>query len=173
MDDITNSKKLLKMEPANQFLRRTYIRTVFAMIEGHLFRLKQFILELHTSLGSELSTAEKALLAEQSFELNEKGIPTKAQKFIPLTKNVKFTFGLFARVFSSSHLSNFNEDGWNYFQESIRIRNRIVHPKTVNDMIISDNEIQAFDKGRLWYEASVLRGFQSSSLPKQKPDSRK
>ncbi len=71
-----------------QFWRRTFIRSTFALIEGNTFRMKQYALtQCHLFTG-----AEVALLKEESYELNEKGIAFEQAKHVNISRNIKFAF---------------------------------------------------------------------------------
>src|SRR5215210_6831875 len=82
----------------SQFWRRAFVRAVFALIECLTFRMKQAALELYQSGEARFSEAELALLKEESYELNDKGVAYMQAKFIQLPKNLKFSFLVFAQA---------------------------------------------------------------------------
>jgi hypothetical protein len=59
MDDASLAEKMLEANDT-QYLRRCYIRALFAMVEGAIFTLKQTIFAYGTSL-EELTSIEKPL----------------------------------------------------------------------------------------------------------------
>lgn len=153
-DDMLECLKLTGRSP--EFIRRMYTRSVFALVEGTLFRMKQTVIEASNLYGIKLSKQEAALLSEESFELNDKGEPISKTQYVQLPKNLKFAFGSMAKVFDAEYDLKINDNGWATFLAAIRIRNRITHPKQVQDIVISDKEMDVLGKATLWFADSVL-----------------
>jgi Spy/CpxP family protein refolding chaperone len=82
--------------------KRAYIRSVFAFIEGSVWTLKQTALN-NKSANTLLMEAEIAMLSDKVYELNGTG-------------EIKLEIDTIC-------------DDWNHFQKSIKVRNRITHPK--------------------------------------------
>ena len=61
-DDWDRATEEMKIDDTDQFYRRTLVRTLFAMIEGAVFALKQLILEEHRIGNVRVSHAEYAVL---------------------------------------------------------------------------------------------------------------
>jgi len=49
-----------------------------------------------------------------------------------------------------------NSKEWSSFNEALKIRDRLTHPKSTNDLIISDVELEAVEKTFMWYFASII-----------------
>lgn len=129
----------------DQYRRRTLVRTIFAAIEGSTYVLKQAVLE-HAVLHPHLySPGDFAILREESYELREKGRVHTKFKQLPPIENFRFTLRLWLRM------HNLNADApdaqrfknaWATFERMKEMRNRITHPKDLNALTISDEEVK-------------------------------
>ncbi|MBD2701857.1 hypothetical protein IC229_14500 [Spirosoma sp. BT702] len=134
------------------FHRRTYIRTIFASIEGSIWLMKQVCLVAEKSPDSpEMPVSEYLLLSETDYSLKSNGDVRQQAKFLPLTDNLQFV----AKVLNYRHSAGINlgvgTKGWENFQEAIKIRNRITHPKSSDDYAITDTEMQLCIKVSHWF----------------------
>src|SRR5579862_855841 len=77
--------------------RRSFVRSVFALVEGMTYASKQAILD---EFGPKLSPAEIALITEESFDLDDSGASKNRPLFLPLAKNVRFMFDLLIRFWA-------------------------------------------------------------------------
>jgi hypothetical protein len=140
----------------NQFWRRTFIRSTFALIEGNTFQMKQYALT-----QSHLFTrAEVTLLREESYELNEKGIAFEQPKYVNISRNIKFAFQSFAHSFESDYILKVNDKGWDCFKKALKVRDRLTHPKGLNDLNITDQEINDALISLSWYSKSFEELFE-------------
>jgi hypothetical protein len=121
----------------HQAFRRAYVRAVLAYVEGLVFGLKQQAL---ANPLAELSSAERALLAEESYELDDRGQARARTAFIKLEANIKFAFAMYAKAADAEYELETGEAGWGLLIESIRVRNRLAHPKALADLHVTDTE---------------------------------
>src|SRR6476619_7229545 len=80
-EDMLDCGKLAKTESGE----RSFVRAVFAMIEGSVFNLKQIALALSKHGKGNFSQAELVMFEEVSYDLDDKGITKSQVKFIPLS----------------------------------------------------------------------------------------
>ncbi|MDQ1611481.1 MAG: hypothetical protein QOG00_1412 [Pyrinomonadaceae bacterium] len=150
--DIKISLRYLTEVEANQFWRRTYIRTVFAFIEALIFHIKRVLLRVYDAGIVEFSPEELAMLREESYDLSDKGDVVTQQKFIPLTKNLKFICKAYVRYTKSNYTLKVDDSGWDSFKKSIDIRNRLTHPKSASDLDVSDDDIKVVERADNWFK---------------------
>ena len=136
--------------------RRAYVRAVFAHVEGTLSGLKEILVEYGDLFGSRFSTGEAALLAEEAYGLKDDGSIRITQSFLRVAENVRFTLALAAKVSGSPTSVRYDDQGWAGFKESIRIRNRLMHPRSVADLSVSDAELLATNSARAWYKDAIV-----------------
>ena len=165
-DEIAAWEQLAQSD--DQFKRRTYVRTVFASIEGETFRRKQAALtwaelrqeilgvsssreQLEKVTHVELTGAELALIREEQYELNNKGEARIGKKFLKAADNLRFSFKLYAKATNSSYELDVGGIGWYSFLKALAVRNRISHPKHERDLVITDEDLDSVQKAAEWH----------------------
>ncbi|WP_219033282.1 hypothetical protein [Shewanella algae] len=145
----------------NQFTRRAYIRSLFALIEGSIWVLKQTVLLAPVKQGNvkRLTAAEYALLSDKTFDLKSNGQPKEQTKFLKLPENIRFTFSVVEKYFGMKIDLEVGKEPWNKFLEAQQVRNRITHPKTPSDFVVSDSEITACKDACSWFNELVATFF--------------
>lgn len=142
-------------------LRRAAIRALFAFIEGVVFAHKRVTLASERPYRPEaLSAGDRAVLLEQSYDLDDQGRLSTRPLFLSIAKNVRFTFASFSRVFGSSFVLDTGGEGWQAFRKAVVIRNRIVHPKSAVEAEVSLEELETAWKAYGWFS----RAFALASL---------
>lgn len=166
LEDTNWAERAMQAEDS-PFTRRAYVRSVFAMIEGTLWVLKQTVLEAAALPGSVkgLSVAEHALLSEITYELRNNGHPREQPKFLRLPANLRFTFGVIAKYFDPDLDLGVGTPAWENFLASHGVRNRITHPKLPKDFEISNTEIATVKQTTAWFYRLVLKVFDSFTPP--------
>jgi hypothetical protein len=134
-----------------QFNRRSYVRTVFALIEGETYLRKQYALMMHDLGMIRLSDPEVALLREEQYKLNNKGEPSTQQLFLRLAENLRYSFRIDAKVHGREYKFETQGHEWESFLKAIAIRHRITHPKQFEDFEISDTDLSIVHTVLKWY----------------------
>lgn len=142
----------------NQFTRRSYIRSVFAIIEGCVWVLKQTILHAPVRKGriKKLALAEYALLSEKAYELKNNGAICEQKKYLKLQDNIRFTFGLINKYFKSGCELGVGTKSWDNFLKAQKIRDRITHPKGPDEIEISDSDLKICKSTSSWFNKLIL-----------------
>jgi hypothetical protein len=135
----------------SQFARRAYVRSVFAAVEGLIWILKQVCLARLIGSKQKFKLAEFALLQDQTYDLKDNGETSVQTKFLPVPNNVKFTFRIFNRLFNSNVDLRVGAEPWTAFLRALEIRHRITHPKKVEELDISEEEIKICRGVSLWF----------------------
>lgn len=154
-DDVEVAGKAEKNEANRQFWRRTAVRAIFALIEGVVYRMKQLAYEVHAYEGAPLPSADVALLLEESYELNDKGVAITRHNYPQIEKNIKFAFASVGRAYSVSYQLNLGDAGWDAFKKTLKVRNRLMHPKHTQDLIVSDEEAAIMMVAYLWFLSNM------------------
>jgi len=142
----------------DQLRRRTLVRTLFAAVEGTVFAIKRKTLAEHKIGGCELSPAEYAMLVEEAYDLRDNGHLRTSQKFIRLQANIRFAFSIYTdKVGRISFCLDTNDSGWTDFLQAIEIRNRLMHPKALKDLEVTDSELDCVLSAAKWFNDQVGR----------------
>lgn len=132
--------------------RRIFIRSLFAYIEGTCFRLKQDV-----KLFKKCSPQEDSVISEKSYALDEKGSIKERDLYLRPKENIRFAFRIYAGCFGSGFKLKTDGNGWKAYERALKIRNRITHPKKIEDLKISDGEWACIVNARTWFDGEYQR----------------
>src|ERR1035437_7976487 len=113
------------------YKRRAFVRAVVSFIEGVVFGLKQIAL---AAKEVTLDRSEIALLAEEQYDLSDSGEPVVRSNFTNLTKNMRFTFAVYAKAHGTTYPLPVSSYHWESMRRTIAVRNRLAHPKRADDL---------------------------------------
>lgn len=145
IDDLNTLQSFLSIEKINdQFYRRLFLRSIFSIIETYLYITKEVVkikLSVEGNSNNEILWSELVILNEKQVLLDEQGkVKTKDifQKFGP---SLRFSLDIFANVFGSN-LPDYGDKKFELLTTLNKRRNDITHPKSSNELIITDQEIK-------------------------------
>lgn len=134
-----------------RYCQRSNIKNFFSMFECLIFQFKRISLIAFELDIAEFSEAEIALLKEETYDLNNKGeVETKVSK-LKTTDNFLFSVKMLERSFNYSIGFEKNSRQWEDFLSAIKIRNRLTHPKTIDELFINDDEVNVVNRVIEWF----------------------
>jgi hypothetical protein len=149
-DDVRRAERELHKDDSS-FMRRAYVRATFSSVEGFAFTLKKIALgkpELFTS-------AELAILREEDYQLTASGDVRVGRRFPRTAENLRFAFAAFMRFHGTASALP-KDEGWDAFVAAVEVRNRITHPKRVEDLELSDRDVTTVRHAAHWVALNVL-----------------
>lgn len=138
------------------FYARQLIRAIFAYVEAVTFSVKVTAAKHCLDSGIELSDGERHLSIDTSFRLEKDGQVKQSPARVELSSNIKFMFSLLERANASPRHFDLQSEWWRYLKESIKVRNRLVHPIVPNDIDVSGDEIVSALKGLEGFTNTIL-----------------
>jgi len=159
-EDLTETISHLNKKDC-QYLRRAFFRQFFVWVEFQVHHIKQMVLIFHNTTLPVLSPEALAVLREEQPQLDQNGVLTTRPKFLPLSRNLRFAFKVFANTFQSSYELDVSGTGWQAFRRAVDIRNRLTHPKVDATLTITDEEIVDADVAYEWMKKTVIDLFDS------------
>lgn len=165
-DDVAAAKGLHAARESD-FTRRMVVKTMFTYLEGHLYALKQVILDFEHILNPWqlqgikdsrivlFTDEERAMLEEYTYDLSSGGVARKTLYLPRFADNIKFAFTLFQRAVRLEDTVNYNSEGWQRLLESQKIRNRLTHPRSTESLSVVEAEVATVEKGVAWYDNNV------------------
>lgn len=153
-DDLERAEKDL-IANEDSYSRRNHIRALFAMVEGSIYILKQTVLVAASSGTGPFSRAELAVLREETFDLKDNGHARTQKKFLKVAANLRFTKRCLEKAFGYSLEFNATPTSWDDFTNAIKIRNRVTHPKGLQDFEVSKEESELARRVGHWFTAFV------------------
>jgi hypothetical protein len=156
LDDVHEARRRLDASSL-QFDRRAYIRAVSASVEGLIFEFKQVALVAHEAGVVTLAPEEVAILREETYDLAENGRPVIRKKLSSLLPTLRFVIPLFGRTLGVQYEPAVDGAGWQAFRQAVEIRNRVTHPRSLEDGQVSEADLEVVHQANQWYE-DVLKG---------------
>lgn len=158
--DAERGSRELSANPGDQFLRRNLVRIFAAFVEGYSFVFKQTVLRLYDPLQEQLSVEELSKLKEIKLDasgqpiLDEQGVPKR--RFLPLPDNCKFASGMFGQLCGSKYAVSYGSVGYQVFRKTILVRDRLMHPKAIEDLCVTDQEAMDLQTAWQWYQTEMV-----------------
>ena len=127
-NDVKEAADLLRANDT-QFIRRTYLRSCFAFIDGVLFARRTIVNEYtkdetNSPVPNKLTDAERMLLQEVEYELADNGsVKVRGQNFQPFLKYLRFIFAVSAKSKREPNVVDYGGTGWQAFRAAYEIRN--------------------------------------------------
>ena len=139
------------------FWRRNSTRAAFAFVEGVTNFLKSSSIEYGNVFDGKLLPDEIGLLTGKGEPyINERGdVAYSRPPFPKFLNDVRFAFKMFARSLGFSRELQVGENGWSQLRQSVEIRHRVVHPKDVAELEITDAEVETIDSALEWFDRQV------------------
>jgi len=178
LDDINQCEEKIK-DNDSQFYRRSFIRTFFSLTEAITFMFRRHAMysveldiqckasnalrndankEIHKKKWFESSKLlhEWSLLSHEFYAPGETGKLKRQERKIPFINYVAFSIRAYSqhsRWFDCSTF--FADNGWNDFKKSAKIRNRITHPKSEEDILISEEDMKIVESASVWFQCVI------------------
>lgn len=139
-------------EEDSQSNRREYVRTVFAAIEGLHWRLRGHVLEASAHL---ISAHECAAMSQETYAVDDKGNVRVLPRYLSLPSSIRLLVKILKRYRPEYEL-DFTHVGWSGLKRAIEVRNRLVHPKTMEELTVSEEDLEHTARGFRWILALVI-----------------
>jgi hypothetical protein len=148
-----------------QFWGRIIARATFSYIEGVVFCMKQQAYKYYQAFGKDgvrpvnLTEAELSFMLEEDYELNDKAEVITQRAKVPLVKSIRLAFRVLARVCFVNYELNVSDHRWNSFKSAIKIRDRLMHPKSLADLTITGEEGELIIDTITWFRENISNLF--------------
>ena len=138
--DVSRLEELAKKEKTqSSFYRRQYVRAAAALVEGFTSMMKQSALLYPKAFLPE----EVLLLREQEPLLKDNGKVSVRGRFVATETNIRFAFSAYAKAMQAAFTLDCSQSDWQDFKRLVAIRNRITHPKKLEELSIPDEELDS------------------------------
>ncbi len=140
-----------------QFARRTYVRAVFAQIEGNINLMANVIVEAQKREEITLTTEDVELLLEERRSTDATGSVVIRPKFVPVRDRITPVMELFVSIYGGSFKPDKRTTGWERFLKAMELRNRVTHPKNASSFDIAEPDLDDVRAAREWFATTVER----------------
>lgn len=94
------------------------------------------------------------MLLDRRFHVDDRGRWKLKEGWLTTATNVRFTFRVIADIYGLPEIT-FDGDGWRAFKDSICIRNRVTHPKVLEEFDISEKEVEDLNAALNWFNERI------------------
>jgi len=120
--------------------RRALVRSAFSYVEGSSFGFRYAALHLARIRNVTLSLGESLMCREVKYALNERGQVEERQVLSSPLANLRFALTVFSKVAGAPYEFPAGESGFERLQVAQRIRNRLTHPRKMEELEVSPDE---------------------------------
>lgn len=126
-----------------EYHARQLIRAIFAFIEALTFSAKVKAVEYGVQKKQAIPDAERLFAIDFERVLSDKGEVVDRPAHLRLADNIRFAFNLQEKVLRVEKRFDPSVEWWSCLKSSIKVRDRLTHPKLPGDIDISGDEIVA------------------------------
>ena len=134
--------------------RRNLLRTIVSAIEGVSWVYRMHVLSI-AKVVIEVSPLLELAFAESSFAVSEQGKIEEQPRYISTMAMIRLT----TRVAKSINVDidvDFSGSGWRNLRSAIGMRNRVTHPKSIEDLTVTDDDTRKAKQGFFWFLNTVV-----------------
>jgi hypothetical protein len=88
-------------------------------------------------------------MMEETYSIDDQGNVSGLPRFLPLTSTLRLTVRMLQR-YCPDYTLDFGHVGWASLKTSVVVRNRLVHPKTEQDLVVDEKEVDAAFRAFAW-----------------------
>jgi hypothetical protein len=136
---------------AHKANRRFYIRAVFALVEAFVEQHRRLLLDLCDAGMITLEAKPLNTLRQIKEVLNPDDAVEQREKYLQIFDKIKAVYKTAGDGFGQPLKVTFGDEGWSVFKEAMELRNRVTHPKMVNDCWISENDLKTVNDANEWF----------------------
>jgi len=126
-----------------EYHARQLIRAIFAFVEAVTFSIKVQAGVYCLNHNRDISDAERFFAADVEYVLTDRGEVVERAARIRLADNIRFAFALQERALGLTKTFDPSKEWWSCLNSSIKVRDRLTHPKLPEDIDVPGNEIVA------------------------------
>lgn len=141
--------------------RREILRTVFASCEGLAWVFRSHVADVARMLD-ELNDDEAFALSEVQYTAVDNGKVVQQPRFLSVTASVRLTAKIAERL-NGGYSPDFGGTHYEAFRRFVAIRNRLTHPKSINDMAVTEDELHRSIASFFWLLDLVLNGMDAAN----------
>ena len=160
-EDVLRAKHRMDSEPLDAN-RRDFARATFSAIEAQYWQLKMYIVE-NVITDKSASIHKISALREESYSINEKGDVYVQPKGYSLKVGIR----LIVSILKEHRISipvDFRSSEWENIDRMVRIRNRLTHPKCMDDISITKDEAECCYRAFTYLNHLMLETIMGSAL---------
>lgn len=140
----------------SQFARRAYVRTVFSAMDGTLNGLSAMLLSFPQAQLL-LDQPTITLLREVTYELADDGTVRERNRYVSFLPKVRLVLRAVFTIGAAKVTPDYSLVGWRAMREAEEVRNRLTHPRSVQELNVSNADIEQLHLAKNWFFGQTFR----------------
>ncbi len=170
--DMVECEKLLEQNDT-QFARRSFCRSAFAYIETLVSWMKTIAVEIVADAGmssGELEVTLISALLDDKPRVDRTGVIKLEPNRLPFLNEVALVVRSIAEKGGRDPAAPFKYSNWDHLQKALSVRHRITHPKSLDDMNLTETDMEHIRAGLTWIIGCIVgvANFRVDSTKEQK-----
>jgi hypothetical protein len=138
-EDVSQAKQRMESAPTDSH-RREFVRATCSAIEAQSWQLKMYVIE-NVLTKKTASVHDISALKEESYAINDKGKIYVQPKGYSLKVGLRLVYSILKRHSVPVHI-DFDSADWKNIDDAVKIRNRVMHPKSMADISVSEADAE-------------------------------
>jgi hypothetical protein len=156
-------------QPNRRQLVRAEITSLEVLLDFFRMDTAEVILA-RARAGASLNVHELTPLMDEAAQIGSDGRPNLLPQRIPLKNILAFVVRTHAEHKGLGSTSFLSDNGWAELRKAIRVRHRLTHPKSPDDLDVSVEDLKAVRTGVSWFNRTVRDLVNAPSKPVPTPD---
>ncbi|WP_448646722.1 hypothetical protein [Pseudomonas mohnii] len=150
-DDINALLEAFGDDWDNQVFRRNFVRACWAYIEAVVYGVKETTLCAVNLSATDLPLRDLKFLTGVTYIVSTDGGVKAKAVWCNTEENIRCALRIAADCFDRVARPDFNDVGWCKTKVSVQLRHRLVHPKCVTQLRVSDQEFDDQREAFIWF----------------------
>ncbi len=160
-EDVSQARQRMENDPTES-RRREFVRATCSAIEAQSWQLKMYVIE-NVLNKKTTSVHDISALKEESYAINDKGEIYVQTRGYSDKVGLRLVYSILKRHGVPVHI-DFGSADWKNIDAAVKIRNRVMHPKCMGDISVSESEAECCYNAFLFVHNMLLTTIIGSAL---------
>ena len=160
-EDVSQAKQRMENDPTESH-RREFVRATCSAIDAQAWQLKMYVIESVLTKKT-TSVHDISALREESYAINDKGEIYVQPRGYSLKVGLRLVYSILKKHDVPVHI-DFGSTDWKNIDDAVKIRNRVMHPKCMGDISVSESDAECCYNAFLFVHNMLLTTILGSVL---------
>lgn len=160
-EDVSQAKQRMENDPTESH-RREFVRATCSAIDAQAWQLKMYVIESVLTKKT-TSVHDISALREESYAINDKGEIYVQPRGYSLKVGLRLVYSILKKHDVPVHI-DFGSTDWKNIDDAVKIRNRVMHPKCMGDISVSESDAECCYNAFLFVHNMLLTTILGSAL---------
>ncbi|MDO7086676.1 hypothetical protein WNY51_06635 [Pseudocolwellia sp. AS88] len=135
----------------NGYWARSLIKTVVSFYEAQVFTLKNELIEFCDENNISIPPEILMFLKNLKYEIKDNGNIKEKYFQTTLKAEIKFIFNQICNLQNFELKFGYDDVRWSQLLRTIEVRNRLTHPKALNEQVVTKDEVEDCVVSLVWF----------------------